>query len=176
MGFAFEMFFDSKSEEKITSIWEKLIARNLPSFMLENNCKPHISLSVYNNLGIETAKKNLFKFCSEHNCFNLFLGFIGTFVSNENVIFIAPSMTENLINIHKDFHAKFSYLQDSGWDYYLPNKWQPHCTMAIEISKEQYINSFNTIRENFNPIEITVEAIGLVGFRPIKLIQEYKLK
>ncbi|MTI29999.1 hypothetical protein [Xanthovirga aplysinae] len=67
-------------------------------------------------------------------------------------------------------------MEKSIWPYYLPNAWQPHCTMAIDIPEEKYLHTFNTIRNNFQHMEVNIESIGLAEFKPIKLLKECKLK
>lgn len=175
MGYAFEMFFDAESENNIKELWTMLSKKKLSSYMLENGGKPHISLNVYNNLDIEIANKKLSFFCGNHKPFNVILCFPGSFISDDNVIFIAPIINENLLSIHSDFHTEFNDIKDQGWKFYLPNIWQPHCTIALKIPENLYLETFNEVRKNFMPFEATIQSIGIEEFTPSNILYEYKL-
>jgi hypothetical protein len=176
MPFAFEMCFDGESDKKIMSIWEALVNNNLPSYMLEKMSKPHITLGIYDRMDIPEAGRLLSDFCGGHKKFSVFLAFIGTFISKENVIFVAPNMTNELGTIHENFHAIFSAHNKSSWFYYLPSVWQPHCSMAIEVPDKDYMRSFEVIRKSFQPMQVTIESIGLVEYFPINVLHEYALQ
>ena len=131
MGYAFEMFFDNKSEKIIFDIWRKLQEDNLPSYMVDSNSRPHISLGVYEDINIENASEKLSAFCSNQKKIDLFLDFIGCFLSKQNVIFIAPTCTQELLQIHKKFHALFKEYSETAWIQYLPGI--PFLTVSLTV-------------------------------------------
>jgi 2'-5' RNA ligase len=176
MAYSFEMYFDKRSEEMLLRIQQKLKAGGLPSFMLAEGGRPHISLCVYDDLDPVRAEAALRGFCAKENRFKVRLDFIGTFISKENVVFVAPPLTDELRTIHLRFLQAFKDLEKSAWPHYLPGSWQPHCTMGLEISESEFGKVFTAIRENFQPMEATVESIGLVRFRPLELMFQYPLR
>ena len=175
MGYAFEMYFDSVSERKIRAIWSELANKKLPVFMLDNACRPHISLSVYDSINVDAANAILSAFCRTQSCFRLFLGFIGVFTTDENVVFAAPAMTEELMIIHRRFHDLSSDIDEKPWVYYIPDNWQPHCTMAEQVPDQKFCQVLMEIKRSFTPAEVIVESIGIVEFAPTKLINEHFL-
>jgi 2'-5' RNA ligase len=175
MGFAVEMFFDEKSEENLFQLQHALKSHGLPSLMLEEGGRPHLSLGVYAELDTERADVLLKEFCARERRFKVFLGFLGTFISKENVIFTAPVMNDSLRTMHLRFHQAFKEFAKAAWPHYLPGNWQPHCTLAIDLADEDFVSVFSAIKEDFQPREATVASIGLVAFRPIELLSAYPL-
>jgi 2'-5' RNA ligase len=175
MGFAIEMFFDEQTEDALMDIQRRLQKKGLPAFMLAEGGRPHLSLCAYAELDAARADALLKEFCARERRFKVFLGFLGTFISKENVIFAAPAMNEPLRTIHLRFHQAFKEAVKSAWHPYLPGNWQPHCTLAIELAEQDYLNAFKAIREEFRPLEATVASIGLVAFRPIAQLSTYPL-
>lgn len=107
MGYAFELFFDRRSEAPLRDIWAALKAENLFSDALSSGSRPHISLAVCDHLDTGSASSKLDGFCSQRKPFELHLSSIGVFPSDSNVVFVAPAIAEELIQIHRDFHASF---------------------------------------------------------------------
>ena len=97
--------------------------------------------------------------------FELTLSSVGTFMTKENVIFLEPVMTEELLNVHKKF-IKFM----EGFDgvlnpYYDINKWMPHCTISIRLSDEELYKAIKVLKESIKlPIVVKVEKIDLINY------------
>ena len=176
MGYAFELYFDAGSDEYFRSLWSRLDRLGFLSEDLRGDAGPHISLSVCEELDPEKAFEETEAFCTAHPPFDLRFGFLGTFISDANVIFAAPSFTTDLRMIHDDFHRRFRTIQKKVWGHYLPESWQPHCTLAIDIPKESFLEVFAEIRGAFRPVEVRVESLGIVEFRPVRQIHESMLR
>ena len=84
-------------------------------------------------------------------------------------------MTEELRHIHQDFHDRLQARGFPAWEHYRPGSWQPHCTMAIGVAESAYLDAFATIRAGLRPLAATVESMGLVEFRPARLLHERSL-
>ena len=91
MGFAFELYFDRQSEQVLRGIWRRLLAMGLLSVDLQDDAKPHISLSVCDDLDPSAGRLLVDELCVLRRRFRVQLGFIGTFMTGENVIFVAPA-------------------------------------------------------------------------------------
>jgi 2'-5' RNA ligase len=175
MGYAVEMFFDGRTEDTLTRLQHRLTEKGLPSPVVADGQKPHLSLCVYDDLDAGRTDVLLKEFCAQEKRFGLRLGILGTFLTTENVIFAAPALTEALRTMHLRFHRAFQELAGTAWSYYLPGNWQPHCTLAFELPEPQFHDVFRVIRNEFKPMEATIESIGLVRFKPTKILMEYEL-
>ena len=100
---------------------------------------------------------------------------VGTFPGDEGVIFTPPVVTKELLEFHRDFNNEFSDCREAMWNYYLPDLWVPHCTLAINVPKDKISGAFEYVLESFEPVKARIEEIGLVEFRPVKHLACYKL-
>jgi len=175
MPYSIEMHFDAESEARIRSLWDRMIESGLPSSMVEEIRKPHLSLIVYERIDAAAAGRLMSDISSCINRFPLRFVFIGAFKSPENVIFLGPVIDDSLFSVHKCVNGKFSEYEAQAWPCYLPNAWQPHCTVAMKIPNDRFIECCALIHESFQPFEAMVESIALAEFPPLKFLREIAL-
>jgi len=176
LPYAVEMYFDVEGDKRIRYLWRILYEKNLSSYMYVSGSRPHISLSVLNSINVSEFSQKLQKFTEEINPFEINFGSIGVFPGEEPVLFLAPTVTEELLKIHNEFNNTFSYFKNEMWNYYLPGKWIPHCTLATDFGKKDLPMAMKYILDNFEPMNVVIEEIGIVKFRPIKDLVSFKLK
>ena len=176
MGYAVELFFDDKSEKAVRRIWDGL-GENLgkPS-LSELGARPHVSLAVYDDSLDTTGFPERFReFAKSMAPFEFNLSSVGTFPGDEGVVFLAPVVTRQLLDVHQRFHEVFSEHENAGMGYYLPGNWVPHCTVAIDLPAAEVREAVGYCREAFRPISGRFQEIGLVEFRPVKELCTFKL-
>ena len=154
------MYFDDNSENKLKNMFQDLASLGAFPAVQKENRRYHITLAIYDSIDFEKSKKVLEKFCMNHNQFKLNLDFIGLFTGKENVIFASPIITYDLIKIHKAFHNEFSWLKESCWEHYIPESWQPHCSLTVTTQDAQFSEVLQIIRNKFRPVEIKTKSIG----------------
>ena len=76
--------------------------------------------------------------------------------------FIKPTVTEELLNIHIKYHEQFKALSGNSNPYYLPGRWNPHCTLGIGLSTEKLKEVFNYSVDRFKPLKVTLTDVGLI--------------
>ena len=88
-----------------------------------------------------------------------------TFMTKENVIFLEPIMTSELIDVHKRF---IEYMKDFDGElnqYYDIDKWMPHCTISIRLSDEELFKGIELLKEIIKlPIKVRVEKIDIINY------------
>lgn len=169
MGYAIELFYDDASERAVRDIWDGLgTALGQPS-LSELGARPHVSLAVYGD-GLDTSgfPGRLLEFARSIDPFDFVLSSLGTFAGREGVVFLAPVVTQRLLEVHARFHEVFSKHDNAGMGYYLPGNWVPHCTVAIDLPAAEVTDAIAYGREVFQPISGQFLEIGLVEFRPVK--------
>lgn len=176
MPYAIEMFFDKNSDAYIRQIWRTLKENDISSFMHDSGNTPHISLAVFNKLDVSDADQKLHDFSARMPKFQIPLVNIGTFPTGEGVLFLSPVVTEELLHFHKALHDLFNDAKDDQWPFYLPGLWIPHCTLALNLTREKLHEAFDAVLSTHKPLGVEVDRIGLVEFHPVKVIKEYKLK
>jgi 2'-5' RNA ligase len=136
------MFFDSPTENIILKMWGKLAEHGISTEIRASGIRPHITLAVYEQLDCRDCEKRLAGLSERLDQLEIQATHLGIFFQPEAVLFLAPSVTEQLL----DFHARVieTLKQDTGscWDIYLPGNWVPHCTLAINLELEDLNRQF----------------------------------
>ena len=145
MPYAVEMFFDKESDAQIRKIWRSLKESGISSWMEDSGSVPHVTLSVFGELDADEADRRLASFAEKVSGFPLVFASIGAFPTDEGVLFLAPVVTGELLRVHNAFHDFFADLREDQWPYYLPDSWVPHCTLAINIKKEEIHKALDNV-------------------------------
>jgi len=137
--YAVELFFDEQTEAKLLGIWQGLAEAGINNSMINiEGCRPHISLGVLvgEDLDVDVMKQRLTEFAAGRAAFEVRLEGVGTFPTS-GTVFLSPTVTESLLQLHREFHAAFAAFEEHKNPYYLPERWVPHCTVGIRLSAEE---------------------------------------
>lgn len=137
MPYVIELFFDKESEKELRKLWIFLDEQGINIDMLNINSTPHISITAFEDVKPELLKEKMKSFIKDLSSFNIKLENIGTFPNNNGVIFLGVVVTQKLLYIHKKIHDLINEYKNVKAPYYLPEKWIPHCTLGINLSKEE---------------------------------------
>lgn len=172
MKYAVNLYFNKEAESYITEIWRDLERLEKGKCLTCANGRPHMTLAIYDDLDLEIAKGRIKSLIRDACCFELKFLQIGIFPNHKGAIFLTPNLTEDLFQIHRRFHDAFKDFAEQGWDYYKPQSWYPHCTLALETPKEAIPSVLEQILKDFTPIDFTVKSIGIVSLEPIDYLFE----
>lgn len=172
MPYAIELYFDDKSTMEVEEIWSKLRERNIS---LDEGTNPHISLAIYEDIDVEYFKEKLQVFAKGMEPFDLKLASVEMFATDKPVVFLSPTVTEELLYLHEKFHKYFKEYDTVEWDYYKPGNWVPHCTLAMNLSKNMVQETLDVCQEISLPIDIKIKGIGILEFKPNKQLVKYML-
>ncbi|MET7021859.1 2'-5' RNA ligase family protein [Bacillus mycoides] len=139
--------------------------------------EPHITLADYNELDVNLYTKKLEEFVVFQENISA-----GTFPTN-GTIFLAPTITDELLRLHHSYHDYFKTFHDNSQSYYVPGKWIPHCTIANGLNSNQFLSVMEYIYEKFNVTLASIEKLKLIkvnyedGFAiSSSILAEYNLK
>ncbi|MDH3592281.1 MAG: 2'-5' RNA ligase family protein [Planctomycetota bacterium] len=158
MRFAVELFFDPKADAAVRALWTGVE----PDHLTPMGARPHISLGVYASLDPDAALPVLEAFAAREPVVPLSLAFVGTFASDEGVVFLGPQVSPELIGLHTRMHDAFAGLGES-LRYYRPGNWVPHCTVAWFLAAADIGTAIDRCRRASLPIAAQATHIGLVG-------------
>ena len=166
MKCAIQLVFNDETQTIINQLRETLVANGVHDEAVPIN---HISLA---DIEIEDNQLPLLesileKFSKNHKSLNLVLSSAGSFMSKENVLFLCPTMTEDLTKYNNEL---ISILRENNipcGKYYTKNNWQPHCTISIRITDNELFTGFKTLKENnILPMPVIANAIDLLCYDP----------
>ncbi|MFW9999185.1 MAG: 2'-5' RNA ligase family protein [Candidatus Hodarchaeota archaeon] len=181
MPYAIVLTFDEESNHIITYIFRRFKNENISPILHDVKMKPHITLSIYENIDINIVKERLLLFSIETKPFKIQISSIGYFPSEESVLFLNPKASIELLNFQQKAYNLFKNFKTKS----SPITWIPHCTLGINIQMENLPRAIDIIKEEIliteeKPYYITGEAISFVKFKrdPLKIDWwlDYKLK
>lgn len=126
----------------------------------------HITLAGFEcddeNYLIEKIKE----FANENSSFKIKFSHLGTFLTEDNVIFLAPYHSKKLFNYHRNLKHKVCANKNIILcDYYKAIIWNPHCTLAYKIPHEKYMNILDNLSSVVEfPFEATISKIDIYEY------------
>lgn len=163
MKYAIEMYFDKETENEIMRLAQKVADNNLSTKFLEWKTRPHITMAVFNDVDESKCIELLNNFAKGVKAIPAFLDSVAMF-NDTKTVFLNPTMTKSMFELHSDLHEKLKEFDTQGWEWYLPDGWVPHCTIALnsEDDDEMFYKTSELILREFKKIEGSYEALGLV--------------
>ncbi|HTB35082.1 MAG TPA: 2'-5' RNA ligase family protein, partial [bacterium] len=134
MPYAVELFFDLELDQSVRGLWDAFARETgRPNGMADTGNRPHISLAAFQDCELRTTISGLGGLCAGAGAVPVDLNSIGTFFSDEGVLFLPPVPTSQLIQLHLDCQSLLRPLVQGMWPYYLPGQLAFHCTLATGV-------------------------------------------
>lgn len=174
MPCAVEMYFDAASSDRLISVWQEIAADKVSSTLLDNKAEPHVSLAVLDQVDLKSMETSLRLLTENLAPFEIRFSSVGTFPGNEGVVFLLPVMTDQLKALHHRFHELLG--NNRSIDYYLPNRWTPHCSMSLDTPMDRIPAAIEICRRYDFSAPTFVERVGLIEYRPVKTLLSFSLR
>ena len=173
MPFGVMLYFDSQTEKTISNIWQLLAGQNLTSSMLDAGIRPHLTLAIYDELDCRPCENELIKITRNIPAPVIQFSHFGLFTNPEPVIFAAPLVTKELLDLHKELHSRLAGDGKNAWELYKPGKWVPHCSLALGYKIENEAKIIQLCQQMPMPMNIKAVQLGVVNFKPVKDLFNY---
>ena len=161
----FIALFDEETEAQVKGIWKDLKEQSLSYYIDEvKDGRPHLTLASYDQLDKEEYIRKMDAFYEEVEKVDLTFNTVSSFL-NYGTIFLAPTVTENLLSLHSAHHRHFERFNGSANSLYLPDKWIPHCTVANQLESDDLARVFQYCFSEVKPIVGKIEAVGLIELK-----------
>ena len=143
MQYAIELFFNEEMEKKLFDYAHRIAQQGLSTKYLEWKTRPHITLACFNDVDEKECVKRLKEFAKGRNTLPAYIGSVGMFTDTKT-IFASPIMTSWMYELQREVHECMSCFDTAGWEWYLPDRWVPHCGIALmsEDDNEAYLSQF----------------------------------
>lgn len=163
MQYAIEMYYDDVTEKAIYDLAIKIAEKRISSKFLEWKTRPHITLACFNDVDEEKCKKLLNNFAAKHTKKPAYIGSVGMF-NDSKTIFLSPIMTKEMYDLQRDLHECMNSFDTNGWEWYCPDRWMPHCTVALtkEDPERAFLDAADYVLHEFKKIQGTFQSVGLV--------------
>ena len=163
MQYAIELYFDQETEEKLFSLAQRVANENLSTKFLEWKTRPHLTLACFNDVDEEKCIEQLRKFVQSQKVIPANIDSVGMF-NDTKTIFASPVMNRNMYQLQAELHECLGDFDTTGWEWYCPDHWVPHCTLALTGEDEDsvFYKASDLILHEFKKMSGEFVAIGLV--------------
>lgn len=176
LGYAVLLYFDDKTEQSLLDLGQALTDWGVASSPELKNNRPHVSLAGFSkDIDCDRLISLVQEYANHIQPFEVVLSSIGIFPSAENVLFVSPMPTLQLLTHHKELHLKLAEGEFVSSHHYLPNHWMPHCTVKIKIPNHQVPTAVEYCHKNFKPIHGQFQEMGVIEYFPIKPLMQWNL-
>lgn len=160
--YAIEFLFDEISEKRILELYAQLeqAGFGLPEEILDY--QPHITLNVCTILDLEALQPALSDFAINCPSFSLELSHLGVFLAPSPVVFLAPTIRDQLFSVHKHFIHSTKGLIAATRSYYQPNHWVPHCTVAFDFELAKLPDIMKLCSSFSLPLTVSLKHLAVV--------------
>jgi 2'-5' RNA ligase len=175
MAFAVVTYFDAATDASVRALWQSLADRGISPVMATMGIRPHLSLAGIEILDADPLYHGLGDFAKSAAPLTVNLSAVGTFPTAQGVVYIAPVVSSELIKLHQTFHDWLADLGLTSMEYYRPENWVPHCTVAINLPPESVPEAVAVARASDVFGKAQLVEIALVEYMPVKEICVYPL-
>ncbi|GAB3533539.1 2'-5' RNA ligase family protein [Arthrobacter tecti] len=130
--YSLELFFDPELDAGVRSIWRELNEQELSSLETRSHRRhvPHVSLAVGPHLN-ELDSAALAGFRPPRR---VDFDAVATFAGPGGVVFLSVRPSMDFLEYHQSVFRSFpTAVVDGLWEYYLPGRLTPHCTLALDV-------------------------------------------
>jgi len=161
MAFGVSAWFDSTSENHVREIWRCLHEKEIDSTLHVGPYRPHITFGIYDSLDVDQFVSSMRKGLHGFNPLPFILPSVGIF--NEPLAgFFNVTVTQQLLKIHELVHNIMSSHGADPVSYYLPKRWNPHCTLATKLTPETLLEFARYTTTLSLPITGTINRVGII--------------
>lgn len=156
-----DVFLDNRASRYVSSIWQVLSDKGIDSSLIDTEglC-PHITLAIYDNIDENKFISKMKEFKSRVKSIDTRFDALGAFPTT-GTCFIKPVVTEEILQLHRDYYDFFKEFEETAREYYLPGKWNPHCSIAIGLNKAKLKEIFDFMVDIYEPFDASLEGIAL---------------
>jgi len=170
MAFAVILYLDPATEAEVQALWALLSEKQISTVIATMGIRPHISLAGVEHLDAQQVCAMLKTFAQSASPLTIKFGAVGTFPTEQGVVYLAPIVTSELLRLHEELGVRLADLGLSSHEYYRPGNWIPHSTVAINLPPASVPAAVNICcKSNLFHAARLVE-IALVEYLPVREI------
>jgi len=136
---------------------------------------PHVTFGIYSGVSRAEMVRYIEDIAEGFHKTKLFFGHVGVFPETQ-VLFVAPSVTQELLDMHATIHAHFdNFCFDKNCLYSLQGgKWIPHITLATPKNCQPQ-DVLAIILDEFAPFEGEITHIKITEQEPLVEVASFVL-
>lgn len=174
-GYAIELYFDPALENQVLKAWNILARRQISTQLIEIESRPHITLFTSPFVDIAKLENVLRNFAAKQEPLAVSFSSIGSFPSDNNVLFLGPTPSLSLLQFHSQLCDAMKKEGVEVGDEQRPDSWNPYCSVAEEVPKTRIAEAFTVLRDLKMPVSGYAVEISLVEYSPVRELFSFTL-
>lgn len=162
MAYAVSLFFDEPTEAAVRHAWTRMAEAGVSSLLSDGPYHPHLTLAICSELDADALAPDLASLASTQDCFPVSLSYTGIFTGAEVTVFAAATVSQTLLTLHRRVHSLLRSHGAGPNPYYLPGRWNPHCSVARRITEEAIPRAVAVCLEMPLPLQGFAKRIGVI--------------
>ncbi len=175
MAYSIELYFNHAFEKKIRDLWDLLNRNNVPSIMQKIGSRPHIALSILDDIAEEKIPGIIHYIGDHYLQFEIEFPAISMIPGKSQAVFLSSSQNEKLTKLQGSLHGYLLKKGHTPRELYYPGQWLPHVTISKELSFKETLETFKACEHCPVTGNATVIEAGIIEFRPRKEIVTCRL-
>lgn len=166
MALAVELYFDSRTQQKVEALREKIRGAGIEASPLLAGSRPHISLALVDTEDDSRLTELVSQFAEATERCPVALVSLASFSGSKGILYLAPVPTARLLDLHAHLYEQLEAVGYASDPLYVPGSWVPHCTLEMGLSGSQLAGAFDTSWDGFSPVKGHLTAAGVVSYPP----------
>lgn len=163
--YAIVLYFDDATNKTIGNMIERTTALSGNRYMLDINIPPHVTLGCFFSDEQSDLLEKVGAFAKNITPFEVTFDAIGSF--EPYVLFASPVKDECLTQLNASLNESLSNDYEPAENAnYLPDRWMPHCSLAVRLNEEQFSKAKAIENETVFPFTALVTKIALAKCNP----------
>lgn len=162
MAYAVSLFFDEPTDAAVRHTWARMAESGVSSLLCGGPYRPHLTLAIYSELDADALVPNLASLANAQERFPVSLSHVGVFTGEEVTVFVAATMSQTLLALHRRVHRLLRLHSAGPSPHYLPDRWNPHCSAAWRITEDAIPGAVAICLEMPLPLQGFAERIGVI--------------
>ena len=172
--YAVELLLDPGAEAAVLDVWREVRTRTGSPVLFDLAGQPHVTLAVHEERDGPPLDRAVRAFAAPET--PVLLSSVGTFPGDEGAAFLAPVVTDDLLELHRRWHAA----SPGSHHLYRPGQWVPHCTVGIRLDGPALSEALEAALSAL-PIRGRFSGIALIAFErhaltPVECLVRVPLK
>jgi 2'-5' RNA ligase len=172
VAYAVELALDERAGRVVRGLWRELSAIGV-DWMDVSGAEPHVSLAIWDAIDRAPFEAALARFARETAPPTVTFDAVDIFPGGAIYLRAAPSPA--LAEVQRRAHERLDEAGSGAWHYYLPERWIPHCTVAMEFPVDRKNQALTVVRRVALPLVARLESAALIEFRPVREVARYPL-
>jgi len=175
MPYAITALFDAATEERLRAARAALVEAGLCDPAVAE-VRPHLSFSILPGLDAEALRPRLRAWCYERAPLALQIAAVGSFPGDEGVVYLAPVVTERLLETNASLDRLLAEAGGAPEGTYRAGSWVPHVTVGIHLASGHIPAALGLLREADVFYTGVLTQLAVAEFPPLTELYTFPLR